>query len=245
MLWQKIKNFSDDFPILKNNQVHIWRICTKRKKHELAIFLSLLNLSEKERANNFLVEHAKNNFIVARGVLRQLLARYLQIKPQAIEFQYNEYGKLFIEPALINFNLSHAHDFVLLAFVFDKKIGIDIELLQNNVDFINIAQRFFSPQESTALIAMPKEQQLEAFFNCWSRKEAVIKTTGKGIFFGLDKFSVEISNKRTGRVGISFNETSGWSLEALDPAWGYVGAFATHAEVFVPYDTYFYELVSQ
>lgn len=240
MLWQS----PPIFPLLKNNQIHIWRTILERDKEKLSELLNLLNSQEKERADKFMVEHAKNNFIIARGSLRQLLAKYLQTTPQSLVFQQNKYGKLFLNTSMqqssIQFNISHSRNFALFIFTLNHPVGIDIEYIRNDSGFelVNTAQRFFSTTESAIIANLPSKQQLSAFFNCWSRKEAVIKAIGDGVFFGLDKFSVEISNKKEGRLQLQFANDKfnkkGWSLEALDPAVGYTGAFATPLSEYVP-----------
>jgi 4'-phosphopantetheinyl transferase len=227
MSWQTPANF----PILSTKQVHVWRASLKQNKKDLVELSSSLSSQEKTRGSKFIVERAKNNFIVARGILRWLLAKYLQVKPQDLVFKQNQYGKLYLDPYKLQFNISHAHDLALFAFSLDNPIGVDIEFIRNNFGFVDIAQRFFSKKENTALLNLPKAKQLHAFFNCWSRKEAFIKAVGKGIFFDLDKFSVEVSNKQVGRLQLQIIDpaynVNDWSLEALNPAEGYVGAFAT------------------
>ncbi|CAL7959234.1 4'-phosphopantetheinyl transferase [Gammaproteobacteria bacterium] len=230
------------FPILATNQVHVWRASLKQDKKELVELLNLLSTQEKTRSSKFIAEHARNNFIVARGILRWLLAKYLLIKPQDPVFQQNQYGKLYLDSSTLQFNISHSHDFALFAFTLDHPIGVDIELIRNDFDFAPIAQRFFSKKEDTDLLAMPPAEQLYAFFNCWSRKEAFIKAIGKGIFFALDKFSVEVSNKQAGRLQLQITDpeynANDWSLEALNPADGYVGAFAILCQ---KYEVCFYD----
>jgi len=238
MLWQSPLTF----PTLTTNQVHIWRASLKQNKEEVAQLLNLLNIQEKNRGSKFIAEQARNNFIVARGILRCLLAKYLRVKPQDLVFTQNQYGKLYLDSSTLQFNLSHSHDFALFAFTLEHPIGVDIEFIRDNFDHVSIAERFFSKKENTDLLALPPKEQLHAFFNCWSRKEAFIKAIGKGIFFALDKFSVEISNKQEGPLQLQITDpefnADNWSLEALNPADGYVGAFATSCQ---KYETYFYD----
>jgi 4'-phosphopantetheinyl transferase len=230
------------FPTLQTNQVHVWRASLKRNARELAELLNLLNFQEKERAAKFISEQAKNNFIVARRILRSLLAKYLHVKPQDLVFQQGQHGKLYLESSILQFNISHSHDLALFIFALHQPVGIDVEFIRDDFDFIPIAQRFFSKKETADLLALPPDQQLHAFFNCWSRKEAFIKAIGKGIFFALDEFSVEVSNKQKGRLQLQITDqefnAKDWSLEALNPVDGYVGAFATSRQ---KYEVGFYD----
>jgi len=238
MLWQS----PPTFPILATNQIHVWRASLRRNKEELAKLSNLLNTQEKTRGSKFIAEHARNNFMVARGILRWLLAKYLQIKPQDLVFEQNQYGKLHLDSSTLQFNISHSHDFALFAFTLDHPIGVDIEFIRDDFDFAPIAQRFFSKKEGVDLLALSPAEQLHAFFNCWSRKEAFIKAIGKGIFFALDKFSVEVSNKQAGRLQLQITDpefnANDWFLEALNPVDGYVGAFATSCQ---KHETSFYD----
>lgn len=238
MTWQS----PTTFPSLQTNQVHVWRASLKRNEGELAELLNLLNFQEKDRAAKFISEQAKNNFIVARGMLRSLLAKYLHIKPQDLLFQQGQHGKLYLNSSTLQFNLSHSHDLALFIFALHQPVGIDVEFIRDDFDCAHIAQRFFSKKETADLLTLPPDQQLHAFFNCWSRKEAFIKAIGRGIFFALDEFSVEVSNKQEGRLQLQITDpefnAKDWSLEALNPAYGYVGAFAISRQ---KYEVSFYE----
>jgi 4'-phosphopantetheinyl transferase len=218
------------FPTLQTNQVHVWRADLKRDSEELAKFSKSLSTQEKLRASKFVAEKSKNNFIAARGILRHLLAKYLQAQPQDLIFQQNQHGKLYINSSPLQFNISHSRDLALFIFSRHNPVGVDVEYIRENFEFTNIAKRFFSKKELSDLLALPTDQQLSAFFNCWSRKEAFIKAIGKGIFQPLDEFSVEISNRKEGRLDLEFTDTKfdtgNWKLEALDPEGGYAGAFA-------------------
>ena len=257
MLWQQ----PEKFPGLKNNQVHIWRAKLTRTKKEAEDFLELLNGDERKRASRFVVEHASKNFIVARGILRTLLSKYLNVDPKKIIFEQNQYGKLYLASSPLNFNLSHSGDLVLFAFSLNNLVGVDVELIREIENFQDIAEKFFSKDEVAELFLLPEDQRQLAFFNCWSRKEAFIKAKGLGVYHGLDNFSVEISAKKEGQVkllvpsslqdckshlssprkrGYSFfnKREDSWSLEALDPGHKYTGAFAINA---LDFSASFYE----
>src|SRR5882724_12128079 len=52
-----------------------------------------LTPDERTRSARFQFERDQQRFIVARGVLRDLLGRYLQTKPSQLRFVYNAFGK--------------------------------------------------------------------------------------------------------------------------------------------------------
>ena len=238
MQWQ----ISRVFPVLKPKDVHIWRASLTRNQADLDKLFFLLNPEEKERAAKYIVKKAADSFIVSRAILRTLIAKYLQIDSQNISFQQNKYGKLRLDSSPLQFNISHSHDLALFIFALDVPVGIDVEFIRNDYEFADIANKFFSKTEVAELFSLPVSQQIQAFFNCWSRKEAFIKALGNGLFTALDKFSVEVSARKEGRVRLSDSggglDTQSWILEALDPADGYVGAFAVGLS---EYATSFYD----
>ncbi len=69
---------------------------------------------------------------------------------------------------------------------------MDVEKIRPDVEYLELAERFFSTNEYQALSAMPSNQLARAFFACWTRKEAFIKACGDGLSFPLSEFSVSI-----------------------------------------------------
>jgi 4'-phosphopantetheinyl transferase len=162
-----------------------------------------------------------------------ILSRYLEVEPDWLRFNYSAYGK----PALgdefneegLRFNLSHAGGVALYAVSLSRELGIDLELIRHDYCDERIAEQFFSPREVAALRALPAEMQPEAFFNCWTRKEAYIKARGEGLSLRLDQFAVSLapgSRAELLDVGGEPQELMRWTLMALDPGPGYVGALA-------------------
>jgi 4'-phosphopantetheinyl transferase len=170
-------------------------------------------------------------------LLRTILGRYLDVAPGTVRFCYGPHGK----PALIaemaeqtgvRFNVAHSHDLALYAVTRGREVGIDVERIRAEVASTEIAQRFFSPAEVAALCALPDELQTEAFFACWTRKEAYIKATGGGLSHPLDGFDVSLTPGEPVvalRTHADPQEAARWSLRALDPGPGYAAAVAVEA----------------
>jgi 4'-phosphopantetheinyl transferase len=143
-----------------------------------------------------------------------------------MEFTYGPHGK----PALagknassrISFNLSHSFGLAVYAFSKGRDLGIDVEHVQPESAGEDIARRFFSPREVGDLRSLPPEARTEAFFLCWTRKEAYIKALGTGLHTPLDSFSVSL---RPGQPA-EFLEGAGprWHIAAFEPAEGYAAA---------------------
>jgi 4'-phosphopantetheinyl transferase len=180
---------------LLQNEVHVWRASLPASPSDLPRFLQLLSDDEKERAQGFRFDRIRNDFIFTRGMLRTLLGCYLALPPADLRFAYARHGKPFLaspHTLAIAFNLSHTDGMAIFAFARDRRLGIDVEKLRKNFDVEPIAERFFSLAEWTALRQLPGELRCEAFFRCWTRKEAYIKAHGEGLSHPLHQFDVSV-----------------------------------------------------
>jgi 4'-phosphopantetheinyl transferase len=218
---------------LARNAVHVWRASLDQSPSQVAFLQNSLDDDERSRADRFYFSRDRERFIVARGVLRALLGRYLGKAPQSLSFSYSTHGK----PALasesgadaIRFNLSHSHGTALYAVTRGREIGVDLEFIRSDLEAEQIAERFFSHSEIVTLRALPLSLRKYAFFLCWTRKEAYIKARGEGLSMPLDQFDVSlIPGEPTALLSTQrdTDETLRWSLRNLTPAFGYAAALA-------------------
>ncbi len=195
-----------------------------------------LSTDEQERAARFHFEADQVRFIVSHAALRQVLGAYVDRHPGELRFAYGPKDK----PRLVDecggrevrFNLSHSGDVALVAVTGAREVGVDVERIRALADRDRLARRFFSPQEVAVLERLPSESRSEAFFTCWTRKEAYLKALGGGISIGLDQFDVSpvpgepaalLSHRSDPR------ETTRWTLHDIRPGPGYAGALAAVA----------------
>ncbi len=167
--------------------------------NELATAASLVSLhhilsgDERSRATRFYFQRDRERYIVGHALLRLLLAHYLASSPEQIRFEDGSHGKPALAPPYkqsgLRFNLSHSGDRVVVGITRGRELGVDVEYMDRRRASLDLASRFFAPPEVENLQALPTEMQLAGFFNCWTRKEAFIKGTGKGLAQGLDTFA--------------------------------------------------------
>ncbi len=221
-------------PTLDDNEVHVWRSELDLSRAELTSLAKTLARDEQERAARFRFPQDRRRFIAARGLLRKILARYLDRDPAKLQFCYGPFGK----PALasnsgvdgLRFNVSHSQGFALHAVSFRRELGVDLECIRPDLPWEQIAKRFFSPEEIDALRKVPRYLKHEAFLNCWTRKEAFVKARGGGLSLRLDQFSVSLIPGGPAallRIEDNLQEASRWGLEQLRPWPDYVAALAT------------------
>jgi len=178
-------------------EVHVWRVALDQSLSISERFRNTLAPTERARAETFHFRKDRDYFIAARGALRAILGRYLNRSPRDLSFRYSSYGK----PALdlgsgddrLRFNLSHSQGMALYVIARDREVGVDIERVRSDLEVDQIAERFFSPSEISSLRALPVALRRNAFFLCWTRKEAYIKARGEGLSLPLDHFDVSIA----------------------------------------------------
>jgi 4'-phosphopantetheinyl transferase len=177
----------------------------------------------------------RRRFLVSHANLRILLGRYCGCEARAIAFETNEFGK----PALKNgrsaetlrFNLSHSGDVGLLAATRVAEIGADVEYVRPIEQ--EVAHAHFSRRELAELETLQGTEWLTGFFNCWTRKEALLKAEGCGLNLSLDGFDVSLlpgepAMLRDVRASVGMSRK--WKLEHLEPGPGITGAIAVGAD---------------
>lgn len=218
---------------LKGETIQVWQAFVPHLKGRLEELEILLSREERLKAERFFFEKDRSLFVVAHGVLRKLLGRYLDLLPDDVLFEKGPNGKPEIvglsRPAPICFNLSHSHELAVFAFSKQYIIGVDVEHIRRLPDFLSIAQGYFHPEEVDLLIKTPDDKKRDLFYECWTKKEAFIKGTGEGLSRSLDSFAVSLGGgEGLGEIRISGGQgkSKNWSVFSFQPCRGYVGAIA-------------------
>src|ERR1051325_6860650 len=217
---------------LATGEVHVWRLALDQPESVLAEFRRTLDAGELERAGRFHFEKHQRHFVAGRGGLRYVLSRYLGVKPEELRFSYGAFGKPALVGAELRFNMSHSHGVALFAMTRDRELGVDVEHVRADFATEEIARRFFSPVEVAVFDALPKEEQVSAFFRCWTRKEAYIKAIGRGLSEPLDAFDVSLSPGDAAAIlRAERGDVSRWAMFDIDAGGGYAAALAVEAPV--------------
>lgn len=167
-----IQNFIWETPNVASatpNVIDLWTIPLDQPR-------SALCLSEDEaiRAARFRFEKDRAHWVTARSALRTVLATYMESSPESLRFIYNEHGKPALEhEGGIEFNLSHAGDFGLIAVSRSAAVGVDIERIRQNVDIAALLRR---------LGETDLQDTIPELFQRWTRREALSKAAGGELF---------------------------------------------------------------
>jgi len=214
--------------------VHVWGFELKASAACLEECCQTLCARERARAERFVHAANRDNFVVAHGVLRFLLARYSGTHARDLKFSSGANGKPALDgprsdASALSFNMTHSQGRALIAVSDGREVGIDLEKIKPDVKALAIARRYFARAELAAIETAPAPLQAGTFFRYWVAKEALLKGQGTGLRFPIDEFEVQfdaanLSAHVRSREG---SRLSGdWRIEMLPVEAGWSGALA-------------------
>lgn len=218
----------DDLP-LGSDHVDVFRIVLDPGADSVRSAESHLPEEEIARASRFRFDRDRGRYIMAHASLRMILARIVHSQPQQLKIATTEFGKPFLPGFDIEFNLSHSGNIALVAVSRRRRVGVDVERIREGMEVARLARRFFSPVESSELLALPAERRLPSFFECWTRKEAYIKAQGLGFSLPLNSFDVSFLLDEPAGIRATRpdpHEAARWMLVPLNVGTGYAAALA-------------------
>src|SRR5262245_48931311 len=215
-------------------EIHLWLAfydgITERSLH--SDYRELLNPAEEERKSRFDFARDLRRYLITRALVRIVLSRYAPVHPKEWVFSANAYGRPEIvnaqaRDAGLSFNISHTHSLIALGVTRRRALGVDVENFRAQEASLDIADRFFAPQEVAALAATPPQRQQYRFFEYWTFKEAYIKARGMGLSLPLDKFSFHYPNDRAVEIAIDpelADDSARWQFWQFRPRPDYLAA---------------------
>lgn len=219
---------------INQEEVHIWKCNVLQNTSELDSYWRILTKDEIIKANNFHFEKDKVNYILARGILRNILAFYTKIQPEDIKFCFNKFGKPYLNSAQnvqnLKFNISHSHNNAVYIFTKNIDIGVDIEFSQNIPDLEQVAKLFLSNYEYQYLQNLSNSERHNYFYKIWTLKEAFVKATGLGLSYDLRNVRIEFFQNNNYKI-ILENENKNldsWTLQTFLSYKNFSSAFATN-----------------
>jgi 4'-phosphopantetheinyl transferase len=220
--------------------VHLWRASLDPPAHHVERLQDVLSAPERQRAGQFSAQRDRTRCIVARGLLRVILGRYLEVPPGELRLHSGGTGKPVLpvsQASGIEFSVSHSSGLVVYAVTCGRRIGVDIERVRAVSGWAGVPGRVLSPREHAVFRSLAPDQQRAAFFRAWTRKEACAKAWGLGLQCPLGRIDVSLAPFEPVRpLSISGDPgASGrWSLQDLTPAPGYAAALAAEGSGVLP-----------
>ncbi len=176
---------SIDCDFVMGNNVDTWKINVSSNLTSLDACLAIMQPEEIAAAGRFFHTNDKNRFIITRGAVRIILGKYLSLPPETLKFDIIKNKKPFVVNSTntdLHFNISHSGDWIMLA-VSDLEVGADTEFLNHLFNYKEIMYDYFSDPEANFI---KQKTPVDRFFLLWTRKEALIKATGKGLVDNIE-----------------------------------------------------------
>jgi 4'-phosphopantetheinyl transferase len=218
--------------------VHVWRIALEAPAGQARDVSHLLTPAEQERASRFRFEEDRRRFQIGRAATRRILGVYLGLPPGNVGIDLNPFGKPQLDAATVplerqvHFNISHSGGWILAAFARSFPVGIDVEQVRAERVTEDLIGHIMGERERRVLRALPGEQRVAAFFNCWTSKEAWLKGLGLGLSERLRAIEVSIDPRQPARLIDAPPEycPGDWQLRRLQIAGPYAATLAFRAK---------------
>jgi 4'-phosphopantetheinyl transferase len=192
---------------------------------------ALLTADERAKQARFRFARDQRRYLVTRALVRTVLSRYAAVRPEDWVFSAGPRGRPEISAPRplppLEFNISHSADLVLLGVTSGRALGVDTESIAAREADIEGLDRYFTPEESAALLSLAPPERRRRFFELWTLKESYMKARGMGLAIALDAFRFEL----TGAQGLALHirpelgDTPGrWRLWQLVPRADYLAA---------------------
>jgi 4'-phosphopantetheinyl transferase len=222
---------SSVIPLPSGHSAALWRArldVSPEACHRLA---ALLADDEQAHAGRLGLADVRRRFVAARAALRSILAEYLGVAPRDVPLAASPAGKPHVvDRPDLQFNLSHSADLLVCA-VASQPVGVDVERIRPHDDVMAIARRFFAPEECDALERLPAHRRVDAFYACWTRKEAYLKALGLGVGESLRQFAVSVDPAAPAILASSLpgDDAARWRVSTIALPPEFAGALVTAA----------------
>src|SRR5271170_6522339 len=158
-------------------EVHVWAWTFAGPTEPAQTDLDILDENERKRTARYYFGPDRVRYSVCHANMRRILGSYLYSPPESLVFREAVGGKpallLGASNAPLRFNLSHSKTTALLAVALGLEVGVDVEDIRPIER--PVAERFFSRAELSSMAPLDGQDWLDAFYRCWTRKEAILK----------------------------------------------------------------------
>ena len=222
-------------PLIKKGIIHIWYSPISPWRTLVEELKTLLSEEEILRSENLVFRERREDYIISRGLLRKILAQYLELAPDRISIKINPAGKPYLPGSAYNFNLSHSKDLFLCGITQDTPIGVDLQHIYPISNMDTLIRNYFSPEEQQLIKYAAENQIKDLFFLIWTAKEAFLKGTGEGFRRSARNFT--ICQKDNGLLSVKIKEglfpnlSRDWNIQEIQLSPEYKAALAIEREI--------------
>ena len=215
--------------------IHLWHTPLNPWLKEIEELRAILSAEETSRMEQLVFQNRAEDYIVSRGVLRKILARYLGLAPESVPIKTYSNGKPYLPGSEIHFNLSHSDGLFLYGLASGFPLGVDLQRVYPISNTNTIIKNYFSPEEQILLNSANKHLLQDLFFAIWTAKEAYLKGTGEG--FQRPPNSFTICHKSNGLLKFELRDNlhstldNLWNIREIQLAPNYKAALAVKGDI--------------
>ncbi|HUY08521.1 MAG TPA: 4'-phosphopantetheinyl transferase superfamily protein [Candidatus Dormibacteraeota bacterium] len=217
-----------------SDEVHLWKVALDFAPMAPTAVLETLSAEEHGHALRFRAEIDRTRYVVRRWWLRELLSAYVGTDPSELGFIRGPYGKprlVVPDVGWLRFSLSHSAGVVAFAVATGREVGVDIEWERRDFPVDQVAWKFFTDDERSRLGRSSSVERVEAFFALWTRKEALVKLTGRGLAGSESSPSKgPLRAEATCAPSLCLPDVREWSVCGFDAGLGLAAAVAVEGD---------------
>jgi len=213
--------------------IGLWVGDLTANEEKLTYYRQYLNPSEQRQAELFTRKAALIAYVESHARVRLLLSGLLECNPKTLRIGKTEYGKPYLpDYSQFTYNISHTADKLIVAAGFRCLLGVDIEIIKPRKNLSGLVNKCFACEEQNYWRQLPDLEQVPAFYRYWTRKEAVVKATGRGIALGLNTFAIDPDNPaKLLTAPEAYGPAEAWQLHDFDINATICGALAVKTDV--------------
>lgn len=193
----------------------------------------VLDAAEQAHAEKITNDLLRKRYVEVHGRLRKVLAQTLNELPEKISIKKAEHGKPYLaDTPELAFNLSHSANALVIAVGWNCQLGVDIEGCKPRTSLAALVDKCFAEEEIAYWNRLPEADKTLEFYRFWTRKEAFVKATGRGIALGLNHCVINPENQAEFlRVPADCGQASTWHVLDIALGQGVCSALVTDKNV--------------
>lgn len=213
-------------PLTDNDTIKLWQGEILATEADYPHYWRILALSEQQHASSIVNGQLHKRYVEIHARLRILLAQTLNTNPKKLRIHKAEHGKPYlVDYPELKFNLSHTDNRMVVVIAKNCELGVDIEQCTPRKNLAAMVDKCFAEEEKNYWLRLPTSQQTLAFYQFWTRKEAFVKATGRGIALGLKYCVINPDNQRElARIPEKYGLASDWLIQDFDLGEAICGA---------------------
>ena len=218
---------------MNTDTIQIWHGNIAAEDAHYQNYWRVLDAAEQAHAEKIKNDLLRKRYVEVHGRLRNVLAQTLNESPEKIKIKKAEHGKPYLaDTPELAFNLSHSANTMVIAVGWNCQLGVDIESCKPRTSLAGLVDKCFAEEEIAYWNKLPEAQKILEFYRFWTRKEAFVKATGRGIGLGLNRCVINPENQAEFlRVPADYGQASTWHVQDIALGQGVCSALVTDKDI--------------